>query len=211
MLGGSVAASLFLKVSERIKAHMHILWIAMLPTSAKHLALSVDTFANCPTVGFFPPSKQGPLSGSGSLNSFYNAGHPQREHETAHGSMQKAIWSIEGSEGSTIEMEGHRFGAQESGAPQLCFMVCKHLGRHAHVDLCRNSPAYCQEADSEHALERILPEPDVPKDWVSHRLHWARMGRFCRDTCALLLSGGCLPSLLNLTPYTLCSLLSDRL
>lgn len=103
-------------------------------------------------------------------------GHPQREHETAHGSMQKAIWSIEGSEGSTIEMEGHRFGAQESGAPQLCFMVCKHLGRHAHVDLCRNSPAYCQEADSEHALERILPEPDVPKDWVSHRLHWARMG-----------------------------------
>ncbi|KAG8962042.1 hypothetical protein FRC05_005629 [Tulasnella sp. 425] len=37
MLGGSVAASLFLK-------------IAMLPTSAKHLALSVDTFASCPTV-----------------------------------------------------------------------------------------------------------------------------------------------------------------
>lgn len=194
MLGGSGAASLFLKVSERIKARMHILWIAMLPTSAKRLALNADTSANCPTVGFFPPSMQGPSCGSGPLNSFYNAGHPQREHETAHGSMQKAIWSIEGSEGSTIEMEGHRFGAQESGAPQLCFMYCKHLGRHAHIDFCRNSLAYCQEADTEHALERIRPEPDIPKDWVSHRLYWARMGRSYRDICALLSSGKCLHS-----------------
>lgn len=105
-------------------------------------------------------------------------GHPQREHETAHGSMQHAVWALEGPDGSSVEVNGHRFGAQDSGAPQLCSMYCSHRGRHAHVDFCRNWPEPCREVELEHARERIEPQPDRPKDWISHRLFWARTGTF---------------------------------
>lgn len=103
-------------------------------------------------------------------------GHPQRQHETAHGSMQHTVWALENSDLSSIEVDGHRFGALDGGAPQLCSMYCSHRGRHVHLDYCRNWPDQCREAESEHIDERLVPEPDQPKDWISHRLFWARTG-----------------------------------
>ncbi|KIO18759.1 hypothetical protein M407DRAFT_31571 [Tulasnella calospora MUT 4182] len=104
------------------------------------------------------------------------ASHAQIEHDTAHGSMQKTVWAIEESGDSTINTEIHRFRAKESGVSQLCSMYCRPFGRHAHIDFCRNDPGYCQEAESEHSRERILPDADFPKDWISHRLFWVRTG-----------------------------------
>ncbi|KAG8903434.1 hypothetical protein FRB99_003283 [Tulasnella sp. 403] len=103
-------------------------------------------------------------------------GHPQAEHDTAHGSMERTVWAIEGAEDVTIEIQGRKFGAQDNGAPQLCSSICRDLGRHAHIDYCRNAKWWCQEPESEHIKERMLPNPDRPKDWVSHKVFWARTG-----------------------------------
>ncbi|KAG8900671.1 hypothetical protein FRB99_005822, partial [Tulasnella sp. 403] len=103
-------------------------------------------------------------------------GHAQAEHDTAHGSMEHTSWAIEGAADVTIEVQGRKFGAQDNGAPQLCSSVCRNLGRHAHIDYCRNVKGQCQEPESEHIKERMLPNPDRPKDWVSHKVFWARTG-----------------------------------
>ncbi|KAG8903436.1 hypothetical protein FRB99_003285 [Tulasnella sp. 403] len=103
-------------------------------------------------------------------------GHRQAEHDTAHGSMENTSWAVEGAADVTIEVQGRKFGAQDNGAPQLCSSICRNLGRHAHIDYCRNVKGQCQEPQSEHIKERMLPNPDRPKDWVSHKIYWARTG-----------------------------------
>ncbi|KAG8845343.1 hypothetical protein FRB96_002543 [Tulasnella sp. 330] len=51
-------------------------------------------------------------------------GHPQSEHETAHGSMENTAWAIEGGSDLfsdvSIEVQGRKFAATDGGAPQLC-------------------------------------------------------------------------------------------
>lgn len=103
-------------------------------------------------------------------------GHPQNEHETAHGSMEHTAWAIEGNADATVEIQGRKFAAQEGGAPQLCSSVCRDLGRHAHIDYCRNEKGPCQEPESEHITTPMLPNRSRPKDWVSHKVFWARTG-----------------------------------
>ncbi|KAG8993098.1 hypothetical protein FRB94_011064 [Tulasnella sp. JGI-2019a] len=103
-------------------------------------------------------------------------GHPQTEHETAHGSMENTSWAIEGAPDAFIEVQGRKYAARDGGAPQLCSSVCLALGRHAHIDYCRNEQGDCREPESEHITEPMLPEPNKPKDWVSHKAFWARTG-----------------------------------
>ncbi|KAG8900445.1 hypothetical protein FRB99_006041 [Tulasnella sp. 403] len=90
--------------------------------------------------------------------------------------MKHTSWAIERAADVTVETQGRKFGAQDNGAPQLCSSVCRNLGRHAHIDYCRNVKGQCQDPESEHIKERMLPNPDRPKDWVSHRVFWARTG-----------------------------------
>lgn len=108
-------------------------------------------------------------------------GHPQNEHETAHGSMENTAWAIEGTDDAFVELQGRKFGAHDGGAPQLCSTVCSALGRHAHIDYCRNvGGAACQEAESDHIRRPMVPNADRPKDWVSHKAFWARTGALHR-------------------------------
>jgi hypothetical protein len=59
-----------------------------------------------------------------------------------------------------------------------CSMVCENMGRHVHVDFCRSDdPSTCAAAGLEHSTTRMQPEPDRPKDWISHKLYWQRTGR----------------------------------
>ncbi|KAG8904121.1 hypothetical protein FRB99_002205 [Tulasnella sp. 403] len=110
------------------------------------------------------------------------AGHQQPEHETLHGSMDQTAWAVEGGEDASVEMHGHRFGSQDNGTAQLCSMVCKDIGRHAHLDYCRTfsdfpAPTHeCHDPDTEHIDYLMSPNPNRPKDWVSHRAFWARTG-----------------------------------
>ncbi|PVF98362.1 hypothetical protein CPB86DRAFT_825740 [Serendipita vermifera] len=101
-------------------------------------------------------------------------GHPQNEHETSHGSMSQTEWVIEGDDDATLELEGRKYATGDSGAPMLCSMLCKTLGRHAHIDACRaDDPANCSEAGVEHIQGKNGPGNH---DWITHRLFWARSG-----------------------------------
>lgn len=102
--------------------------------------------------------------------------HSQTEHDTRHGSMSTTRWVIAGPD-ETIELNGRKFGHADDGAPMLCSMVCKEMGRHSHIDFCRSSDhATCKGTDIEHIRSRLEPEPTKAKDWVSHKLHWQRTG-----------------------------------
>ncbi|QRV98718.1 E3 ubiquitin-protein ligase TRIP12 [Ceratobasidium sp. AG-Ba] len=95
-------------------------------------------------------------------------GHPQQLHETSHGSMIATRWVVEGDDANPIyELQGRKFGSGDEGAPMLCSLVCAAQGRHAHIDYCRD-PDNCDELECEHIDERMHPEPDRPKDWISH-------------------------------------------
>lgn len=82
-------------------------------------------------------------------------------------------------EDGTIELDGRKFGANDDGAPMLCNLVCKEMGRHVHVDYCR-APAdgACQGEGVLHIQNRMRPDPDASKDWISHKLFWRRTGEF---------------------------------
>ncbi|KAJ7587977.1 hypothetical protein C8J56DRAFT_860684 [Mycena floridula] len=101
-------------------------------------------------------------------------GHPQEEHETSHGSMSETKWAVEGPEGTALELNGRKFGADDEGAPMMCNLVCQELGRHAHLDYCRKDA--CGSSEIEHIRERLTPHPNKPKDWISHKLYWSRSG-----------------------------------
>ncbi|KAL1684093.1 hypothetical protein EV122DRAFT_200466 [Schizophyllum commune] len=105
-------------------------------------------------------------------------GHPQQEHDTSHGSMSRTRWALDDEDG-TIELDGRKFGANDDGAPMLCNLVCKEMGRHVHVDYCR-APAdgACQGEGVLHIQNRMRPDPDASKDWISHKLFWRRTGDF---------------------------------
>ncbi len=101
-------------------------------------------------------------------------GHPQQEHETRHGSMSRTRWAIDGPDGTSLELEGRRFSSNDDGAPMLCNLVCTSMGRHVHINYCRGDP--CDNPEAQHINERMTPNPDQPKDWITHGLHWRRMG-----------------------------------
>ncbi|TFK93593.1 hypothetical protein K466DRAFT_91996 [Polyporus arcularius HHB13444] len=105
-------------------------------------------------------------------------GHTQQEHETLHGSMSKTSWAVEGPDGTVLEVNGRRFGQNDDGAPMLCSMYCRSLGRHVHVDWCRraNDPAGCGGPEHAHILVHMQPRPSEAKDWITHRLYWERTG-----------------------------------
>ncbi|KAH9039442.1 hypothetical protein EDB83DRAFT_2228401 [Lactarius deliciosus] len=102
------------------------------------------------------------------------SGHPQQEHKTSHGSMSQTRWAIDDLDDTTFELEGRKFSSNDEGGPMLCNMVCKSMGRHVHVDFCRGSDSH--NSETQHVDKKISPNPDDPKDWITHALHWRRMG-----------------------------------
>jgi hypothetical protein len=112
-------------------------------------------------------------------------GHPQQEHETHHGSMSRTRWAIDGPDGTSLELEGRKFSSNDDGAPMLCNLVCTSMGRHVHIDYCRGDP--CDNPEAQHINERMVPNPDQPKDWITHGLHWRRMGKTVTSARYLIL------------------------
>ncbi|KAF8261846.1 hypothetical protein EI94DRAFT_1705222 [Lactarius quietus] len=105
---------------------------------------------------------------------YLSAGHSQQEHETSHGSMSQTRWVVDESEGTGLEIGGNKFSSTDHGGPMLCNLVCKSMGRHAHVDICRGFDSH--NSKTQHITARIPPNPDQDKDWITHALHWLRMG-----------------------------------
>jgi hypothetical protein len=104
------------------------------------------------------------------MNQF--AGHSQPEHETSHGSMAQTEWFIEGDDDAILEVRGRKYAAGDSGGPMLCSLVCSELGRHVHIDPCRpDEDGNCVGAELQH-----IDSSSGNKDWITHRLYWARSG-----------------------------------
>ena len=58
-------------------------------------------------------------------------------------------------------------------------MICRNVGRHIHIDFCRAEDAEsCQGEGLQHISSTMAPRPDKAKDFVSHRLYWARLGMY---------------------------------
>ena len=96
--------------------------------------------------------------------------------------MTEARWAVDGPDDASLELGGRKFSSNDEGAPMMCNIVCSSMGRHIHVDYCRaDGNERCDAADSEvqHINNRIVPEPDKPKDAITHRRHWQRMGLSC--------------------------------
>ncbi|KAK7025067.1 VWFA domain-containing protein [Favolaschia claudopus] len=110
-------------------------------------------------------------------------GHPEQEHHTTHGSMSKTSWSVDGPDDTVLELKGRKFASRDEGAPMLCNQFCQDMGRHVHIDYCRRATddAPCDGAELEHIVGRMAPNPDQPKDWISHSLFWKRTDPYSQD------------------------------
>ncbi|CAI2161648.1 17233_t:CDS:10, partial [Funneliformis geosporum] len=98
-------------------------------------------------------------------------GHTQK-HETKHGNMIQTEFTSENDE---FEYGGYKLRIGDKGTFLLCNLVCKELGRHRHIDYCQNEET-CklgnQGQDIKHIDGEISPNPEIKKDFVSHRLFW---------------------------------------
>ena len=91
--------------------------------------------------------------------------------------MTQTRWAVDGPDGITLELGGRKFSSNDEGAPMMCNLVCTSMGRHVHVAYCRTeSNVPCDSEDVQHIAERMVPEPNKPKDAITHRLYWRRMG-----------------------------------
>lgn len=92
--------------------------------------------------------------------------------------MSKTSWALDDPD-DAIELSGRKFGTGDDGAPMLCNLLCTDMGRHVHVAYCRTPPGQpCQPTEgTQHATRAMLPNRDQLKDWVTHSLHWRRMGK----------------------------------
>ena len=90
--------------------------------------------------------------------------------------MTQTRWAIEGPDDAGLELEGRKFSSNDDGAPMMCNIVCSEMGRHVHIDYCRargNAP--CDGAEVQHINARMVPDPDRPKDAITHSLYWRRL------------------------------------
>ncbi|KAI0253465.1 hypothetical protein BJV78DRAFT_1153081 [Lactifluus subvellereus] len=112
-------------------------------------------------------------------------GHTQQDHETSHGSMTQTRWAIDGPDEAGIELGGRKFSSNDEGAPMLCNLICSSMGRHVHFDYCRRPRKHVRcgavEVEVQHINARMTPNPDKPKDAVTHRLYWRMMDPYTRD------------------------------
>jgi uncharacterized protein YegL len=131
----------------------------------------------CPSCGYLcelPYGHQNPVDGS----------EPIALHRTAHGNMRNTQFVAESSD---IDIGERRYVAGESGTAEMCDMFCRKLGRgHIHIALCdalAGVPCTHAAADGRrHETCRYHPDTSVPKDELTHSLHWRNIG--FEDPCS---------------------------
>ncbi|CAB5377259.1 unnamed protein product [Rhizophagus irregularis] len=101
-------------------------------------------------------------------------GHPHF-HDTRHGINM-----------TQTEFTGDEFvyaGVGDQKTFVLCNLFCKDLGRHRHIDYCQNDENCELSRDMQHINVKVSPNPDKPKDFISHKLFWERTGFKDPHTC----------------------------
>ena len=91
--------------------------------------------------------------------------------------MTQTRWAVVRPDGTSLELRGRKLSSTDEGGPMMCNFVCSSMGRHVHIAYCRAADGDpCDGADIEHINETISPNPDKPKDAITHELYWRRMG-----------------------------------
>ena len=91
--------------------------------------------------------------------------------------MTETRWAVDGPDGARMGLGGRKVFSNDECAPVMCNLVCSSKERHVHIDYCRtdgNKP--CNTSEVRHINDRIVPEPNKPKDAITHGLYWKRMG-----------------------------------
>ncbi|RHZ44791.1 hypothetical protein Glove_709g38 [Diversispora epigaea] len=101
-------------------------------------------------------------------------GHTQPLHETSHGNMIQTVFTSD--DDKTFEYGGHKLKSGDHGTFIMCNLHCKDAGRHRHIDYCQNGSNCKNEKNLQHIQGKVHPDPDKPKDYISHRLFWERSG-----------------------------------
>ena len=90
--------------------------------------------------------------------------------------MSKTKWSVDGPDGTILELDGRKFASDDDGAPMMCSLVCQNMGRHVHIDFCRADTVCEGSPEVQHIEGRLTPHPERAKDWITHSLYWRRSG-----------------------------------
>lgn len=91
--------------------------------------------------------------------------------------MTHTRWAVDGPDGTSLELAGRKFSSNDEGAPMMCNLVCTSMGRHVHIGYCRAAyGAPCDGTEVQHLNERMIPNPNKPKDAITHGLFWRRLG-----------------------------------
>jgi len=97
--------------------------------------------------------------------------------------MEQTKWFLE-EETEGVEVGGHKYGSGDSGAPMLCSLVCKSMGRHAHVaDCVTGERDQCVGgSEVEHIATTRRHSVKGAMDWVSHNLYWKKSGSWSQPS-----------------------------
>ena len=100
-------------------------------------------------------------------------------HHAHHGNMRKCFFVANQ---DNIEVGNHKYKVGEQAVAEMCHIFCNTLGRgHSHIVECDSEdPKSCMYSAKEdgrrHETMRYQPNPDIPKDELTHDSYWASIG-----------------------------------
>ena len=101
--------------------------------------------------------------------------------------MEQTKWFLE-EETAGVEVGGHKYGSGDSGAPMLCSLVCKSMGRHAHVaDCVSGEDGGCAGgSELQHIANTRGHAVKGSMDWVSHNIYWKKSGTWSQPSISCI-------------------------
>ena len=99
-------------------------------------------------------------------------------HHARHGNMRRCYFVADETD---IQVGSHKYKVGEPAVAEMCHIFCNSLGRgHVHVVKCDSDTGNCvhnaKEDGRRHQTTKYYPNPDVPKDEMTHEAYWAMIG-----------------------------------
>ena len=105
-------------------------------------------------------------------------------HHARHGNMRKCFFVANEDD---IQVGTHKYKVGEPAVAEMCHIFCNSLGRgHIHIVECDSEdPTACvysaKDDRRRHESTRYQPNPEIPKDEITHEAYWASIG--FQDPC----------------------------
>ena len=105
-------------------------------------------------------------------------------HHARHGNMRKCFFVATEDD---IQVGTHKYKVGEPAVAEMCHIFCNTLGRgHIHIVECDSEdPTACvysaKDDRRRHESTKYQPNPEVPKDEITHEAYWASIG--FQDPC----------------------------